>query len=106
MATVPSDISWCIIDAVRVVKMIPITNLTPSTFSGCTKQLYNYMKQLPRTVIHIIVDIYEEEGNLNSLSKGRETKSREGKITYLSQQLPRFGEWTDFLTNSKSKCCY
>ena len=62
------------------------------------------MKQLPGTVIHIVFDVYEEERHLNSLSKGRETKSRERKIADLSQQLPRVSEWTDFLTNSKNKC--
>ena len=34
MTTVPSDVSCCIADAMRVVKMIPITNLTPPTFVG------------------------------------------------------------------------
>ena len=103
MKTVPSDASCCIVNVMRVVKMIPITNLTPPTFLGWEKPLYNYMKQLPRTVIHIAFDVYEE-GHLNSLSKERETKSRERKIADLSQQLPRVSEWTDFLTNSKNKC--
>ena len=84
--------------------MIRITNLTPPTFLGWAKRLYNYMKQLPGTVIHIVFDVYEEEGHLNSLSKGRETKSRERKIADLSQQIPRVSEWTDFLTDSKIKC--
>ena len=104
MATVASDVSCCIVDAMRVVKMIPITNLIPPTFSGWAKRLYNYMKQTPETVTHIVFDVYEEERHLNNLSKGRETKSRERKIADLSQQLPRVGEWTDFLTNSKNKC--
>ena len=104
MATVASDVSCCVVDAMRVVKMIPITNLIPPTFSGWAKRLYNYMKQTPETVIHTVFDVYEEEGHLNNLSKGRETKSRERKIADFSQQLPRVGEWTDFLTNSKNKC--
>ena len=104
MTTVPSDLSCCIVDAMRVVKMISITNLTPPTFLGWEKRLYNYMKQLPGTVIHIVFDVHEEEGHLNSLSKGRETKSSERKISDLSQQLPRVSKWTDFLTNSKNKC--
>ena len=92
MTTVSSDVSCCIVDAMRVVKMIPIFNLTSPTFLGCTKRLYNHMKQLPGTVIHIAFDVYEEEGHLNSLSKGTETKLREIKIADLSQQLPRAGE--------------
>ena len=103
MTTVPSDVSCCIVDAMRVVKMMPITNLTPPAVLGCAKRLYNYMKQLPGTVIHIVFDGYEEEGHLNSLSKERQTKPREIKIAALSQQLPRVNEWTDFLTNSKNK---
>ena len=83
MTTVLSDVSCCIVDAMRVVKMIPITNLTPPTILGCAKRLYNYMKQLPRTVIHIVFDGYEEEGHLNSLLKERQTKPRERKIAAL-----------------------
>ena len=104
MTTVPSEVSCCIVDAMHVVKMIPITNLTRPTFLGWAKRLYNYMRQLPGTVIHIVFDVYEEEGYLKSLSTGRETKSRERKISDLSQQLPRVSAWTDFLTNSKNKC--
>ena len=73
MTAVPSDVSCSIVDAMRVVKMIPITNLRRPTFLGWAKRLYNYMKQLPGTVIHIVFDVYEEEGYLNSLSTGRET---------------------------------
>ena len=50
MTAVPSDASCCIVDAMRVVKMIPITNLTPTTFLGWEKRLHNYMKQLPGIV--------------------------------------------------------
>ena len=87
MTTVPSDVWCCIVNAMRVVKMIPITNLTPPIFLGWAKRLYNYMKQLLGTVIHIAFDVYEEEGHLKSLSKGRETKSRKRKISDLHQQL-------------------
>ena len=62
------------------------------------------MKQLSGTAIHIVFEVYEEEGHLNSLSKQRETKSRERRIAALSLQLPKISEWTDFLTNSKNKC--
>ena len=92
LTTVPSDVSCCIIDAMRVVKIILITNLTPPTFLGWAKRLYNYMKQLPGTVIYIIFYVYEEEGHLNSLLKGGETKPRERQIADLSQQLPRVSE--------------
>ena len=50
------------------------------------------MKQLLGTVIHIAFDVYEEEGHLKGLSKGRETKSRKRKISDLHQQLPRVSE--------------
>ena len=62
------------------------------------------MKQLSGSAIHIVFNVYEEEGHLNSLSKGTETKSRERKIADLNQQLPRLGEWADFLMTSKNKC--
>ena len=78
-ATVPSGVCYCIVDAVRVVKMITITNLTTPTFLRWEKRLYDYMKHLPETVIHVVFDVYEEEGHLKSLLKEREIKSRERK---------------------------
>ena len=90
--TVPPDVSCYIVDAMRVLKMIAITNLTPPTFLGSLKRLYNSMKQLPGTVIHIVFNVSEEEGHLNSSSKEKEIKTRERKIADLSQQLLRFGE--------------
>ena len=89
MTTVPPDISCTVVDAMRVVRMIPINNLTSMTFYGWAKRLVNYMKQLPGKKIHIVFDVYDEEGNRDSLSKGRETKSRERKIEDLSQKLPK-----------------
>ena len=77
MTTVPSDLSCCIVDAMRVVKMISITNLTPPTFLGWEKRLYNYMKQLPGTVIHIVFDVHEEEGHLKVYQ--REEKQNQAK---------------------------
>ena len=55
------------------------------------------MKQLLGTVIHIAFDVYEEEGHLKSLSKGRETKSRKRKIKEeknfrLTSTAPRVSE--------------
>ena len=38
--TVPPGVSCSIVDAMHVVTMIPITNLTPPTFLGWAKQLY------------------------------------------------------------------
>ena len=62
------------------------------------------MKQLPETVIHIVFNVSEEEGHLNSSLNKKKAKSRVREIAYLSQQQPRFGEWTDFLINSMNKC--
>ena len=93
--------SLALYDAMWVVRIIIIPNLTPPTFLPWEKRLYNYIKQLPGNVIHIIFNDYEE-GQVNSLSKGREAKSRKQKIAELSQRLLKVGEWTEFLTNSKN----
>ena len=64
----------------RVVKMIPITNLTPPIFLGWAKRLYNYMKQLLGTVIHITFDVYEEEGQeFRKRVYQREEKQNQGR---------------------------
>ena len=104
MTTVPPDISCSVVDEMRVVRMIPISNLPSMTFLGWAKRLLNYIKHLPGKKIHIVFDVYDEEESHNSLSKRREIKSRERKIEDLSQKLPNVNEWADFLTNSKNKC--
>ena len=97
---VPPDINMCIVDAMRVVRMIPVTNC--STFLEWAKQVLNYFKFLPGKVIHIIFDVYGGDST-NSLSKGRATKSRARKIEDLSQKLPKPSDWPDFLTNNENK---
>ena len=66
---VPPESLLCIVDAMRMVRMTSITNLTLPIFLGCRKPLYNFMKQLPGTVLHIVFDAHEEDGHLNSLSR-------------------------------------
>ena len=57
------------------------------TFCGWTRKLLNYLKQLPGSKLYVILDIYNNEGNKNSLSKWRATSSQECKIEDLSQNL-------------------
>ena len=102
--TAPCDISCSIVDAMRVVRMIPITNLSTKTFLGWFRRFHEYIKNLPGDTVHIVFDVYVEEGNQKSLSKGRATKGRERKIEDVSQKLPKASEWGDFLTNSRNKC--
>ena len=67
--TVPPDVSYCIVGAMR----------STTNIFRMGKTIINYMKQLPGIVIHIVFDVYEE-GHLKSLSKGREIKSRREKL--------------------------
>ena len=72
-----SKVSCCIVDEIRAVRMIPITNLTPPAFLRWAKRLSNYYMK------HIVFDVYRKEGHVKSLSKEKETKSRERTIASL-----------------------
>ena len=63
-----SKVSCCIVDEIRVMRMIPITNLTPPAFLRWAKRLSNYYMK------HIVFDVYRKEGHVKSLSKEKETK--------------------------------
>ena len=65
------------------LRLIPTTDSI--TFRGWARKLQNYLKQLSGSKLYVILDIYSNEGNKNSLSKWRATSSQECKIEDLSQ---------------------
>ena len=100
---VPSDIECCIVDAMRVVRMLPISNLKTKTFLAWTEKFTGYLKSLPGTTVHVVFDNYDSSSDIINLSKGRIQSGKERKITDLSQKLPQSNEWADFLTNDSNK---
>lgn len=101
--TSPTDIQCCIVDAMRVVRIIPIKSLSTSTYKSWADRIVNYLQALPGSILHLVFDDYSSpEGHLY-LSKGRPDKGRERIISDLTQQLPNLSEWADFLTNDLNK---
>jgi len=103
MSKPPEDIECCVVDAMRVVRIIPITGLEPQTFFSWAVRIVNYLKSLPGNTLHLVFDDYRAVPGQTYLSKGRPNKGRERRISDLSQQLPKTGYWNGFLTNDRNK---
>ena len=56
----PRGIECCIVDAVRIVRIIPISDIDENTFMCWAKHFVNYLKSRPGHVIHVTVDNYEK----------------------------------------------
>ena len=92
------------VDAMRVVRLIPINDANPPTFLTWAKRVFNYIESLPGQVVHVVFDNYSQvDDPTKILSKGRENKGIERKISNLNQILPKLNEWQDFLTNDTNK---
>ena len=84
------DIVVCIVDAMKIVRMIPATNLNPPTFMTWVTNKFNYINNLPGKQCHIVFDVYPDQaGDFSRPSKGRHESVGERRyISNLSQQLP------------------
>ena len=98
---VPDDIQSCVVDAMRVVRIIPINGL--STFKSWALRVVNYLRALPGTPLHLVFDNYSPYHDNLYLSKGRPDRGRERRVSDLSQTLPKLSEWNNFLTNDLNK---
>ena len=70
---VPNDISSCVVDGGRLIRIIGISDLTEKTFLSWAKNVCNYLRSLPGNTVHVVFDNYEEADNL-VLTKGRRKK--------------------------------
>ena len=100
---IPSDIEVCVVDAMRLVRIIPISNIRPPTFLSWTQQIVKYLENLPGDELHVIFDDYSIDTELIHLSKNRAEKVLDRHISSLNQKLPQISEWPNFLTNRKNK---
>ena len=100
----PKCVSASVVDAMRVVRIISIKGTDPPVYSTWVKKLFAYIENLPGNNIHIVFDNYNCEGDqFISLSKERLQSSTERNISSLNQVLPNANEWSEFLSNRKSK---
>ena len=96
----PENIGVSVVDAMRVVKMIPIKKTSPRTFRGWGKQFFDYMKQLPGCIIHIVFDNYGYEYHVPSKDR---SDGALRLVTNIDQELPHNNDWVDFLGNSENR---
>ena len=81
----------CIVDAMKVVRMIQINKLKPPIYRTWATNVFNYMKNIPCNTLHVVFDVYPSEIDLSSPSKGRYDPDKIGErrhISSLSQRLP------------------
>ena len=100
------DIAVCISDAMKIVRMIPATNLNPPTFMIWATNIFNYINNLPGKLCHIVFDVYPgQAGEFSRPSKGRHESVGERRyISNLSQQLPPTKKaWEEYLSNDQNK---
>ena len=55
---VPSNVDVSVVDAMRVVKMIPVNKISPRTFRRWCDNVFDYIKSLPGDTVHIVFDNY------------------------------------------------
>ena len=100
----PKYVSASVVDAMRVVRIIPIKGTDPPLYSTWAKKLFAYIENLPGNNIHIVFDNYNcEDDQFIILSKERLESSTERNISSLNQVLPNANEWSEFLSNKKNK---
>ena len=100
---VPKCVSACVVDAMRIVRIIPIEGSDQPLCSTWAKKLFAYIENLPGNNIHIVFDNYNCQGDqFISLLNGRLESSAERNISSLSHVLSNINEWSEFLSNRKN----
>ena len=88
------EIHTYVVDAMKIVRMIPVTNLQPRTFLTWTKKFLDYITNLDGTEIHIVFDQYSEDIDLTRPSKGRSAEAEKKYVSSITQVIPSNGtEW-------------
>ena len=97
---VSADIEILIVDAMRVIKRVPVKKLKPRTFRRWVNDVFKYTKHLPGNIVHLVFDKYTYEYNVQT--EDRSTGAPR-VIANIDQDLPNDSEWVDFLGNSNNK---
>ena len=98
----PTDIKICAVDAIRVLKLIPITSIQLLTFVKWAEAVIIYLENLPGSTLHVALNDYLPEDE-NIFLKNCPESITERTISDLSQQLPKSDEGQDFLSNYNNK---
>ena len=82
----------------RLVRIVPTSDLDEKMFMCWVKHFVNYLKPLSGHVVELIFDNYEKSEKV-SISKRRYQKGKEDNITSLNKTLPKSSNWENFLNN-------
>ena len=101
--TLPQGIHISVVDAIWVVKPIPVSKLKSRTFKYWywAINILNHLNLLPGAEIHLVFDDYQYA--YKNPSKNRDTSELERILSELDQELPDNKEWSSFLSNEKNK---
>ena len=100
----PKYESASVVDAVRVVPIIPIKGADPPLYSIWAKDLFAYIENLYGNNINIVFYNYNSKGDhFFSLSQERLESFTERSISSLNEVSPNANEWSEFLPNRKNK---
>ena len=97
----PQGIHVSTVDAMGVVRLIPVSDLRSPTFKYWAINVLNRLNLLPGAEIHVVFDDYQYA--FETPSKNRDTSEWEGIVSDLDQELPDTKEWSSFLSNEKNK---
>ena len=56
----PTDIKCSIVDGMRVVRIIPVSDQDPRTFTVWAKRFCEYLMNLPGDILHVVFDMYTD----------------------------------------------
>ena len=98
----PTDTKVCVVDATRVLRLIPITTIQPPTLMKSAEAVKTYLENLTENTLHVVLDDYSpRHGNI--LKKSRPGSITEREISDLSLQLPKNDEWQNFISSHNNK---
>ena len=99
----PQGIHISVVDAMRVVRLIPVSDLKSRTFKYWAIAIYvlNHLDLLPGTEIQVVFHDYQYA--YETPSNNRDTSEWERIASNLDQELPDTKEWSSFLSNEKNK---
>ena len=80
----------------RVVRIIPITDVKPRTFGAWAIKFNDYLMKLPGDILHVVFDEYSDEIDLSQPPKGRPVLSKRRHLSDLTQSLPKASDWLSF----------
>ena len=92
-----------IVDVMRVVRIISISDMKPPTSIKWANSICSYLYALPGEVLHLVFDVYSQDIASKQPSKGRTNNENFRHISDSSQKLPFASVWKDFLCNLKNK---